>query len=1051
MSLTVNSIRNPAGIAVVVAIVLLFGLFSLSKLPIQLFPNIEEPQISINTGWRAASPREVESEIVEPLEEVLQGMPGLKDMTAGANKGFSWINLTFSLGTDMQKTLLDVISRLNRLQPLPRDSTPPQVQLGGGRGGGGANETLTWFFVQLLPGTPGPVEEYQRTVEDLLKPRLEAIPGVAGVTVHAGEQRQLQIEFDPYRAAELGVEIPQIAAIAGRANDVSGGFVDVGRRTYTLRFAGRYTPDQLSTLILDWRDGRPVRLGDVATVSVARGDRTRFSVQNGNPAMGVEVLKESGANALATLNAVKEVVAEVREEQLETMGLSIQQSFDASVFIYRAISLVTSNLIIGVLLAVGILWWFLRQWRATLLVATAIPISLLSTFVMLYLTGRSLNVISLAGLAFAVGMVLDAAIVVLENIVRLREEGHNAADAAGEGTSQVWGALLASTATTVAIFLPVIFLQDVEGQLFADLALTIAIAVSISLLVAVTVLPTAASKWLSNISIKDQHQTAWAKLANKITRLSDTPVRRYVSIALLMGIPAITTFMLIPKLDYLPPVKRDAVDGFFQFPPGANTEVIETEIVKTIVDRMEPFMSGRREPALKNYYVIVWGGGGGSIGARVKDQSRVKELEEIIRTEVTAGLPDTFAFVMQGNLFGGFGGGRQISMQLQSSDTAALMEVARNGMGIINEKLPGARVQPWPGTEIAEPELRLIPDDQRINEAGWNRETVSNVVRSLGDGIWVGEHFDGETRMDIILRSEAWNNPEELENVPLMTPNGVFPLSELVQVQRTVGPNQIVRVDRRRTVTLNVTPPDGMSLEEAIAVLRDDVEPSLREQMPSDGSIQYGGSADALKNAVSNMLENFMLAVVVLFLLMSALFRSAKDSILVLLALPLATVGGVIAIRLLNLVTFQPLDLLTMIGFIILMGLVVNNAILLVHQTRSAEREGLPRRDAVNQALRVRLRPIFMSTLTSLFGMLPLVLIPGAGSVIYRGLAVVIVGGMAVSTIFTLLLLPCLLRLGETRATSTETSPDQGPLGQEAIGQEKIGPKKIGNLDAATQ
>ena len=519
MSLTLNSIRNPAAIGVVVAVILLFGLFSLSRLPIQLFPNIDQPQISINTGWRAASPREVESEIVEPLEEVLQGLPGLKELNAGANKGNAWINLRFGLGTNMQKTLIDVISRLNRLQPLPRDSTPPQVNLGGG-GGGGANETLTWFFVQLLPGTEGPIEDYQRVVEEILEPRLESIPGVAGVTVHAGQQQQLEIVFDPYRTAELGITIPQIASIAGRANDVSGGFVDVGRRQYTLRFAGRYSPEQLSELIIDWRDGRPVRLGDIADIQLSRGDRSNFAIQNGNPAMGIEIFRESGANALQALNDVKEVVAQVREEQLEGMGLSIQQSFDASVFINRAISLVTSNLGIGILLAIGVLWWFLRQSRATLLVATAIPISLLSTFIVLYMTGRTLNVISLAGLAFAVGMVLDAAIVVLENIVRLREEGLSPTEAASEGTSQVWGALLASTATTVAIFLPVIFLQDVEGQLFADLALTIAIAVSISLVVAVTVLPTAAAKWLNIKGADDRH-------ANKNGITDQGHVKRY--------------------------------------------------------------------------------------------------------------------------------------------------------------------------------------------------------------------------------------------------------------------------------------------------------------------------------------------------------------------------------------------------------------------------------------------------------------------------------------------------------------------------------------------
>jgi multidrug efflux pump subunit AcrB len=325
---------------------------------------------------------------------------------------------------------------------------------------------------------------------------------------------------------------------------------------------------------------------------------------------------------------------------------------------------------------------------------------------------------------------------------------------------------------------------------------------------------------------------------------------------------------------------------------------------------------------------------------------------------------------------------------------------------------------------MAEPELRLTPDDQRIIEAGWSRGDVAAVMRALGDGVWVGEHFDGEKRMDIILRSAGWNNPEELANVPLATPSGaVLPLGELVDIERTVGPNRIHRVDRRRTVRLNVNPPERVSLETALNVIREKVEPPLREALPRDGTILYGGSADSLKTAIANMSENFLLALLVLFTLMSALFRSMKDSLLVLLCLPLATVGGVAAIQVLNLVSFQPLDLLSMIGFVILMGLVVNNAILLVHQTRVAEREGLSRAEAIHQALRLRLRPIFMSTLTSIFGMLPLVLMPGTGSVIYRGLATVIVGGMCVSTIFTLVLLPSLLRVGERDPVAGSEAP----------------------------
>ena len=1027
MNLTKSSLSNPAGVAVGVAIVVVFGLFSLFKLPVQLFPDIEEPQLGIWTGWRAASPAEIESEILEPQEEVFQGIPGLKVMDTNANPGGSWVGLTFDLDTDMQATLVDVIGRLNRLPPLPRDADPPVVNLGGG-GGGGANEALSWFFIQLLPGNDRPIDSYERFVEDVIGPRIEAVPGVAGVDVMAGADRELQIRFDPYRAAELGVQIPQVAAIAGGANDVSGGFHDVGRRQYTLRFVGRYTPEELSELVLEWRDGRPVRLGDVADISIRRGDRNEIAIQNNNPAMAIRVDREVGANVLEALNGVKAVVEELREGPLKEQGLTMAQSFDASVFIYRAIGLVTSNLAIGIMLAIGVLWWFLRRMRATLLVATAIPVSLLATFIVLNITGRTLNVISLAGLAFAVGMVLDAAIVVLENIVRLREEGVPTAEASLRGSQQVWGALMASTATTVAIFLPVIFLKDVEGQLFADLALTIAIAVSISLIVAVTILPTAARKWLGRDSLEDQHAGFWNGLAERITLLTDTPRRRYLLIAGLMTLPIVTTWLLIPKLDYLPPVKRDAVDSFVSFPPGSNIETIEEELVNPIVDRMRPFMSGEREPALKNYYVLV-GPWGMNIGARAKDQSRVKELEQVIRDEVMVGFPDTRAFVYQGNLFGNFNGNRNIGLFLQSSDTEALLDAAREGLDLIAEAMPGSQTQAWPGTEMAEPELRFHPDDRRIQEVGWTRNQVASIIRSMGDGLYVGEYFDTEKRINIILRGQGWETPEELESTPLMTPSGaVVQLGELVTTERTAGPTRVYRVDRRRTVALNVTPPDGLSLEEAVTKLESEVEPKLLELLPADGAVLYGGSANSLANAVKNMSENFIIALLVLFLLMSALFGSMKDSALVVLALPLATVGGVIAIRLLNLISFQPMDLLTMIGFIILLGLVVNNAILLVHQTRSAERDGFKRRDAVRQSLRLRMRPIFMSTATSIFGMLPLVLMPGEGSVIYRGLATVIVGGMCVSTVFTLILLPSLLRLGEgAQVTQLERRRDSKP------------------------
>lgn len=1027
MDITKAALKNASGVTIIVGIIVFLGVFSLFKLPVQLFPDIERPVISIQTSWRAASPQEIESEILEPQEEVLQGIPGLKNMNAWANQGNSWINLEFGLETDMQKTLIDVISRMNRIPPLPRDALSPNIMLGGGNGG---TPALTYFFLQKLPGNQNDINSYVTYFEDVIRPQIESIDGVARVQMQSGvgAAEEFQIVFDPYRAAELGIDLTNISRMLGSSNDVSGGFVDVGRRRYTLRFQGKYAPQEMGELILEWRDGNPIKLSDIAEVKIKRGDGSSFSIQNGNPAISVRIDRENKANVLSTLEAVKSKVTEINRDMLAAEKLTMAQSFDASVFIYRAINLVTSNLLIGVLLAIAILWWFMRQARATLIVALAIPISLLSTFVVLQLTGRSLNVISLAGLAFAVGMVMDAAIVVLENIVRQKKATNNGIEAAQIATSEVFGALLASTATTVAIFIPVMFLRDVEGQLFADLALTIAIAVMISFIVAVSILPVAASRWLQQDLPKDRFEGVWSKIAATVMKISATGKRRAIVIATLMIVPLTTTYLLMPKLDYLPPVKRDAIDAFFNFPAGASEDFINEEVMSLVVERLKPYMSGEKQPALKNYYIITWPNGG-TIGARAKDQSQVGELEKVMKEVILKDLPDTQTFAMQGNLFGGFGNGRSIDLRLQSTDQDGLVFAAQKGLDLLREAFPGANIRANPDLEQAEPELQLFPSDGRMMEVGLDRPRLANLVRSLGDGMYVGEYFDGIKRMNIIFRSQQWSDPEQLSMIPIMTPSGeMVQLGELVELKRTVGPSQIQRVDRRRTLNLSVNPPDGMSLEEAMVLIKEQVEPKIMAVMPVDGVINYGGSADSLNKAIVTMSQNFVFAMGLLFVLMAGLFKSFKDSLMVVLSIPLATVGGVVAIRLLNLAKFQPMDLLTMIGFIILLGLVVNNAILLVHQTRNGEKQGLDRKAAVHQALLLRLRPIFMSTLTSIFGMLPLLLMPGAGSVIYRGLAAVIVGGMSVSTLFTLILLPTLLQL-----RASKTAPQLIPAGYENL------------------
>ena len=1025
MKLIESSLKNPIAVGMVVLMIAVFGFMSLRELPLQLFPDIDRPQISIQTNWRAASPEEVEAELLEPQEQVLQGLPGLEELDGNAGAGGSFINLTFAIGTDMKNALVEVIGRINRVRSIPKDADRPVVQLGGGQGGN-ANESLSWFFVQLLPGTPGPIEQYRHFIENTVKPRIEGVPGVSQVIVNAGPPDEVRISVDTARAAAFGVSIPDIAARAASAADISGGAIEVGRQQYELRYTGRYKPEDLGALVLSWKDGKPIHLGDLATIKMEPPRRLFFAHQNGNPAIGLDVRRASGANVLATLNAVKSVVADLRNGPMKERGLGIEQSFDSALFINRAVSLLTENLIVGALLSLLCVWWFMRDWRATLLIATAIPICLLATFTALRITGHSLNVISLAGLAFAVGMVVEGAIVVSGNILRLKEGGLTPHEAAYKGTNQVVGALIASTITTVAVFLPVVFLRDVEGQIFADLALTISIAVALSVLVAITVLP-AASGWLKAKKLKSGYGDGWPWLTDKIMELTNTRLKQLGWVAALLVLPLALTFAFKPRLDYLPPVKRAAIDAYFNFPPGMAPDVVEKEIVPKILARMKPYMDHKKEPYLKNWYILLWPGGG-TIGARVVDEKRIGELEKLVRDEIAVGFPDTRVFTEEGNLFGGFGGSaRSVSIHLQGEDSGKLYKVAEAGRQLLEKKFPGANVQAFPATDAAQLELHAQPNDRRIAEAGWDRATVGDIMRAVGEGAWLGEYFDGEQRVPIILRAGNGETPEEIAQIPLVTPSGkVMPIGDLVGLSPMLGPTQIRRLDHRRTVTLTMDPPATLALEDALATIDNQVLPELRKQLP-EGTIRLAGSADRLDQIIGTMGRNFVLALFVLLLLMAAMFKSLRHAAIVVLTVPLALIGGMLGLRVLGLFAFQPLDLLSMIGFIMMVGVVVNHAILLVDLTRTAQENGASLDEAIRMSLNQRLRAILASTLTGALGALPMAVNPGPGSVIYRGLAAVNVGGVVVSLVFSLLLLPSLMRLiFATREQKKLLAPPRG-------------------------
>jgi multidrug efflux pump subunit AcrB len=993
---------------------MIFGLLSLSRLPIQLTPDIERPEIQINTVWRASAPQEIESEIIEPQEDVLRSIPSLLKMRSQANSGSGSINLEFAIGTDMNRALIEVMNRLNQVPRYPIDADEPTINLGANDWG----KVIAWFAINPAPGNNRPIESYQDYLEDVVITRIERIPGISNANTFGGRQHEVRITFDPYQAAGIGLDLTSISAELGSNSDVSAGNTEVGRRQYTLRFSGKYDVQSLGDLVLAWREGKPIKLKDIATIDLVMVDPSGISHENGRATVSMDVTPETGVNVLEVMKDIRSTVDDLRANELKRAGLEITQNYDETVYITKSIGMVRNNLLLGMSLAIAVLWWFLRRFRATLIVALSIPMCMFVAFMVLDYSGRSLNIISLAGLAFATGMVLDGAIVVLENIFRQREAGRVGDEASIRGTVQVWGALLASSATTVAIFMPVIFLQNEAGQLFSDLAVTISAAVVASLLVAVTVLPTAASSWIRGEGIEDKHTEWWRWITSHIMSWTSTSKKRWSWVVSLTIAPALLAFMLIPSADYLPEGQQNFLMGFIASPPGIGVETATEEMVEVLNSRLEPYMAEGHPLQLETYFIGMARDWGGFIGGKAMDGDDVAELIQVFNTEILVGLPDTFGFASRNSIFGGSRGGRQIDIDLSADSFESLLKAGQAGFFAVMQALPGAQIQPLPGLELAEPEIRLIPNDRKIAEAGWNRSRMATIVRAMGDGAFLGEYFDGERRYNVVMRAQEWYSPEELAAIPVATASGdVLTIGELTDVTRTAGPSQILRIDRRRTLTLQVTPPSTMAMEDALAIIQEQVAPVIEENLPENASIKFRGTAEALGEALSSMAGSFLLAIVILYLLISALFHSFRDSLLVILTIPMATVGGIVALRTMDIILSasggQQMDLLTMIGFVILLGLVVNNAILLVYRARDGEREGLSRRDAVESAVRLRLRPILMSTMTSIFGMLPLMLIPGSGTELYRGMATVIVGGMLISALFTLILLPALLRANE--------------------------------------
>ena len=1054
------AVENPVKVLVGICFLVIFGVQAFLNMPYRLIPSIEYPQISVSTYWRGASPYEVEKEIIDRQERVLKTIPGLIDCESSARESSAYITLMFDIDVPVNDAMLLVSNKLNEVSGYPENMNQPTIR---------AANTDAVSVVDLMLLTDDTnrrsIDEYLSFFEETIKPYFDRINGVADVSYWGGRARQMQIEVDPYRLSAYNITLSSIITALNQENvNISAGNIDFGAKDYRFRTtAEAKTPQDIRDIVVISGDNSRITLGDIAYVDYGFSKRNTIVSYGNTNALSVGIVAQAGANVLDLTNDVDKVVENLNNGILKNNGLKFVKIADQKNYILQAIDLVKSNIIVGGLLAVIVLLVFLRSIKATLIIAVTIPVCIVGTFLIMHLLGRTLNVISLAGIAFSVGMLIDNSIVVLENIDRHIRMGKSSYHASIQATKEVWGAVLASTLTTIAVFLPVVFIKEEAGQLFGDIAIAVSAAVGLSLVTAIAVIPVLANIFFNknkkneNIEEKSVKNKLKEKIKDKIkikkqilkpelkakiksisidkmlvntgnffvkyiallsNKINSSFIIKIVFIAGVTAASILIAYLLMPKMDYLPLGNKNMMESRFSPPPGISYN--ERKAMGDFIYReLQPYMESEKDgyPQIENY-VYIASSTYVAMRATSKDEARAAELQPLMAS-VAAKIPGITASTSQVPLFNiGRGSSNTFLMNVAGSmEYESLINTVKLIQERIMEELPEVQLRLNPTSNPVYPEVQISPRREALKSAGVTATELGISVDVYLDGRKIGEFKDPTVgTIDIMLQGEArkFENPQDVYSILVNSNSGLpVPLSSLSESNEIMGIERIRRYNYQRSFLFIITIPKGMVLEQLQEKMDEKVIKPMREEGLLEGiTIYTSGASSKLEEAKNALSGNFLLAVLITYLLMAALLNNFLYPLIILFSVPLAATGGFIGLDFVNkFIATQSLDVITMLGFIMLIGSVVNNPILIVYQTLNNIKYGMSGKVAISYALQTRIRPIFMSTATSLFGMLPLVLAPGAGSELYRGMGSVILGGMALSTIFTLFLIPALLSL----------------------------------------
>ena len=1043
-------------LTITVLVLCVIGMIAVLRIPVQMIPDLEVRTVSVRTQWPGATPQDIEKEVLIEQEEYLRNVPGLQRMYSTAQTGSARIALEFPFGVDMNKTLIRVNNALSQVSSYPITVREPRIYASSF-----SSNSFMYFRVAPLPGNPMGVDMdmIRDYVEDHVRTRMERVRDVSEVGVWGGAERQVQIRVDAARLAERGLTLDNLrTTIRARNRDVSGGDIESGKRRYLLRTVGRFdSVESLEDLVISRSGDAITRLGDIADVRLDHYEIQSRSYVNGKPVLSLSVRRETGANVIAIKTAMLPVMDAINRDVLEPAGMQLTLNADDVGYVQASIANVWTNLLIGAVFATLVMFLFLRSVRTTALGIIGIPICTIAAFIGLAVAGRTVNVISLAGVAFAIGMTLDNTIVVLESIVLERRRGLARFAAALAGVKRVWPAVLASTLTTVLVFAPVLFIKEEAGQLYSDIAIAVSASILASMLIAITVVPTASARVLPERAgaAGGGGRLRRTTLAG-IEWLMAGSLRRIVVIAATITASVLVMLMLTPPAEYLPEGEEPKIFATMTPPPGYNldemagvADEIEQYFLPYVNDDPQRFIRGEVEvPAIKYFYLRVEPGRIRIIAETV-DTRDIDPLMDVI-TDKYREYAGMRAFATRGSIITSNNGGtRAINLDISGPRLEDIYAVTLTAYRRAEELFDKPRLRANPATlSLAQPLVEVRPRWARAAELGISAETLGFTVAALTDGAYVDEFYLDDEKIDVYLYGATGGvrNLEDIGRLPVYTPQGtVLPLSSIADIVETVATDKVRRVDGRRTVTLSIIPPRSVALETGVEFVQRDLLDAMRSlgEIPAGVSINISGASDQLNSTREALTGNYAVAILLIYLLLVAVFSHWGYPLVIMTTIPLGIASGLVGLWLLNVVgaelpamgltaIHQPFDMISMLGFLILMGVVVNNPILIVDQSLyNVRHAGMSALDAVRGAVETRLRPIAMSSITTIVGLSPLVFLPGAGTELYRGLGVIVLSGVAGATVVTLTFLPALtvlvLRIRERRTGAMGTGVATAP------------------------